>query len=93
MGFLATNKFYLLFLVISSSLILTSSGRRVRFISSGNNELANEHPSLHEEKTPSVDVIDEFSIHERLMRETTQDYRSFDPSPTLHRPRNKLIPN
>ncbi|KAK9667349.1 hypothetical protein RND81_14G250200 [Saponaria officinalis] len=94
MGFLPTKKYFLLFLIICASLVSTSSaGRRSKFISVkiSNDELLGS--SNEEISSNKDDINDEVTIHERLLRVNTHDYGRYNPSPSLHRPRHKLIPN
>ncbi|KAL9231662.1 hypothetical protein vseg_006859 [Gypsophila vaccaria] len=92
MGFLPTKIYCLLFIIICVLLVSTSSaGRGSKFISM--RRLNEELKGSNEEVSTKHDEIDEVTIHERLLRATTQDYGRYDPSPSLHRPRHKLIPN
>ncbi|KAE9620905.1 hypothetical protein Lal_00019625 [Lupinus albus] len=91
MGLMFLNKFSILFLLISGSLLSTSfAGGRSKFMS-------NLAEDLNETKegTPNKSVIKEevSMIHERLLRDNTRDYGRYDPSPSLSKPPFKLIPN
>ncbi|CAL0328744.1 unnamed protein product [Lupinus luteus] len=91
MGLMFLNKFSLLFLLISGSLLSSSfAGGRSKF-------MINLAEDLNETKegTPNKSLINEelSIIHERLLRDNTRDYGRYDPSPTFSKPPSKLIPN
>ncbi|XP_065868981.1 protein CASPARIAN STRIP INTEGRITY FACTOR 1-like [Euphorbia lathyris] len=79
------KKFFLLFLLISSSLsVSTSAGRRTKFV----DKLVNKQfDATHQE------VEEEGMINERMLRANNKDYGNYDPAPALVRPPFKLIPN
>ncbi|XP_021864239.1 protein CASPARIAN STRIP INTEGRITY FACTOR 1 [Spinacia oleracea] len=93
MGFLPLKKLILVFLIISSLLISTSyAGRQLMFLSKSS---AEEFVGAYEESPFEEDGNEEITvIHERMLRQmNTHDYGRYDPSPSLPRPRHKLIPN
>ncbi|XP_074289635.1 protein CASPARIAN STRIP INTEGRITY FACTOR 1-like [Silene latifolia] len=93
MGFLPlTKNLCLLLLVISASFLsISSAGRQHKFIST--TSLTQESLGANEEASKNINENDEFYIHERLLRANTHDYGRYDASPSLPRPRHKLIPN
>ena len=62
------------------------------FIFTGN--LYSHRHFLMQESNFKRDVKEEMIIHERMLRRVnTNDYGRYDQSPSLPRPRHKLIPN
>lgn len=86
------RKYALICLIISASIISISAGRQSKSLNnnSANQQLggAYEDPSLKAD-----DAEETVTVHERLLRVNTHDYGRYDPSPALHKPRYKLIPN
>ena len=49
---------------------------------------------INYEKKKSVEaLVHDDQIHKRLLRANTNDYGSYDPAPTFHKPKFKQIPN
>ncbi|XP_057542736.1 protein CASPARIAN STRIP INTEGRITY FACTOR 1 [Amaranthus tricolor] len=82
----------LIFLIVWGSLISTSmAGRHSKFTKSLDKE---NFVEAYEESNFKRDVKEEMIIHERMLRRVnTNDYGRYDQSPSLPRPRHKLIPN
>ncbi|KAJ7978330.1 Aspartate carbamoyltransferase [Quillaja saponaria] len=93
MGLMLLNKFNLLFLLISGSLLSTSlSARKSKFV----DELAGDLDATQEQGTYYMNALHDeevSSIHERLLKMNTKDYGRYDPAPALVKPPFKLIPN
>ncbi|XP_058745651.1 protein CASPARIAN STRIP INTEGRITY FACTOR 1-like [Vicia villosa] len=89
MDFMFLNKFTLLFLlIISGSLLSTSfAGRASKFMRNSDEDV-NEVATMK-----AIDEEDVSIIHERLLRANTKDYGRYDPTPTFSKPPYKLIPN
>ncbi|XP_031477027.1 protein CASPARIAN STRIP INTEGRITY FACTOR 1-like [Nymphaea colorata] len=78
------------FVLVSSSFLLPYAGGRPIFIT----ELAAEITEVEEEALSAGSQHDgSDGIHQRMLRVKTNDYGSYDPSPTFVRPPFKLIPN
>ncbi|WOG82430.1 hypothetical protein DCAR_0101594 [Daucus carota subsp. sativus] len=50
------------------------------------------HKELFNQSVKGLDQT-KINIHKRLLRANTNDYGSYDPAPTFHKPKFKQIPN
>ncbi|XP_038990351.1 protein CASPARIAN STRIP INTEGRITY FACTOR 1-like [Phoenix dactylifera] len=88
---MGTKGFTLLFILILASLIsVSSAGGQRRFF----NKHAVHMGSMMKESAKKVGHHEQaFAAHSRVLKANTNDYGSYDPSPSLSKPPFKLIPN
>ncbi|CAN6446547.1 unnamed protein product [Victoria cruziana] len=78
------------FVLVSSSFLLPYAGGRPIFLT----DLAAEVAEVEEEASSAGFRHDgSDGIRQRMLRVRTNDYGSYDPSPTFEKPPFKLIPN
>ncbi|KAG1366270.1 protein CASPARIAN STRIP INTEGRITY FACTOR 1 [Cocos nucifera] len=85
------KRFILLFVLILASLIsVSSAGGQRRFF----NKYAVHVESMMKGSAKKVVHREQaFVAHSRVLKANTNDYASYDPSPSLSKPPFKLIPN
>ncbi|OAY83677.1 uncharacterized protein LOC109716079 [Ananas comosus] len=78
----------ILFVLVTASILSTSfAGGQRRFLE----KYAVKVETKEITKTPSYE--DEVVVRARILKVQTNDYGSYDPSPSLEKPPFKLIPN